>query len=126
MTLPSAAERSLLSSSWVTGKVSVSTSEQEREQGGRGGVGYGGLAPIFILNLNVNSEKLPPLPALTGPPLTPRQGCLAGIQGSLSLLVQWSQGTGSPGKQEPCRFQSRGLKDPAEVPLVQTREDSPH
>ena len=126
MTPGSGAEYSLLSSSQVTGKVSVSTSEQEREQGGREGVGYGDLAPVFILTLNVNSDKLPPLPAPTGPPLTPRQGFLAGSQGSLSLPVQRSQGTGSPGKPEPCRFQSRGLKDPAEAPLVQVGEDSPH
>ena len=53
-----------------------------------------GRSPFFILTLNVNWKDMPPLPAPTGPPLTPRQGCLAAPQGSHSHLHQGSQGTG--------------------------------
>ena len=84
------AEHSLLSFSRGTGKVAASAFRAEQESGRV----LGGHSPFFILTMNVNLKDMPPLPAPTGSPLKPRQGCLAVPQGSLSLLPQGSQGTG--------------------------------
>ena len=50
----------------------------------------GSLAPIFILTLNVNCDKLPPLPVPTGPTLNAEAGLSGLPHGSLSLLPQGS------------------------------------
>ena len=50
----------------------------------------GSLAPIFILTLNVNCDKLPPLPVPAGPTLNAEAGLSGLLHGSLSLLPQGS------------------------------------
>lgn len=114
MTLRSGAQCSLLSSSWVTGKASVSTSEQEREHGGGGRGGIWGSCPNFYPDSEcelretaspVSPHRLPPnaQAGLSGwvPRLTLTSGSvvtgdrLTRKTGALWVPELWSQG--------PCR-----------------------